>query len=87
MKDQIKEYRDLKIYDEIYILDYEAIKKTYVKGFYKDYENDNSDNMVMYVEHEFGSDHYNDIYEDERSAEHGMQAKKNAYDRYVTTLR
>jgi len=87
MKDEIKEYRDFKIYDEIYILDYYTIKKTYVKGFYKDYESDNSDYMVMYVEHEFGSDQYDDIYEDERSAERGVQNKKDSYDRYVTRLR
>jgi len=84
---KITEYRNLKIYDEIYILDHYTIKKTYVKGFRKDYESDDSDYMVIYVEHEFGSDHYEDIYENAKSAERGVQNKKDRYDRYVTRPR
>ena len=87
MSDKITKYGNLKIYDEVYILDHYTIKKTYIKRFYRAYGNEDSPYIGMRVEHEFGSDHCDDIYEDESSAEHGVQKKKNSYDRYVTTPR
>jgi len=85
MEEKIIEYRGLKIGDNILILDCYEIKETYVKGFYKDFEHDESNSMITFVEHEHGSDPFNDVYTDGFYAKCGVQRKKDAYDAYVTS--
>ena len=85
MDKKITEYNGLKIGDTILILDCYEIKETYIKGFSKDFEHDESSHMITWISHEYGEDHFYDVYTDRRSAECGVQQKKNSYDNYVTS--
>ncbi len=87
---EIKEYRGIKLYDTIYVLDYYDIKETYIKGFKKDmyYENDEAEPIeTMFVLHEYGVDRFYDVFRDISSAEHEIARKKRCYDGYVTRPR
>ena len=79
-----KEADGFKLHDEVYILDYHDIRKTYIIDIFDDYYEDESDYICKHVKTEYGTDRLEDVYKDIRDAERRVQSKKDNYDAYVT---
>jgi GTP cyclohydrolase FolE2 len=82
-----KEYYGFKVGDDVYILDYYDIKKTYIQDIFDDYEDCESRYICKFVKTPYGNRTIDNVYKNMRYAEDAVREKKRAYDRYVLNPR
>jgi hypothetical protein len=80
------EWNGFKLYQTVYILDCYNIVKTNILEIYDDYYSDEDNFKCKWVRTDRGHERLEDVYETEREAEYRVQNKKDAYDRYVTSI-
>lgn len=80
-----KEWNGFKVSQKVYRLNHYDIEEATILEIYDDYYSDEDDFKCKWVKTDKGHDHLEDIYLTEQQAKYGIENKKDAYDRYVTS--